>query len=403
MTDALAGIRVVEVGRFVTGPEASVLLADLGADVIKVEDPRHGDPFRHYGDGGYAPPFRSLNRNKRSVALDIASPEGLEILLDLISTADVVIENYRVGQADGWGWGYQTLRARFPRLVFCSISGFGSVGPYKDRPGYDTVGVAMSGLLSAFTDLKDPEPLNVSLADHLAGIYAAYGILAALQSRERTGRGQLVETSLLQSSVAFLAEYASTYFETGAIPSKGSRAKGAVAWAFVAGDGKPFVIHLSSPQKFWQGLANVVGHPEWVTDERYATAKARRANYDSLVTALREEFSRHSRVHWLGLLVEADVPCAALNGLNEVFDDPQVKALGLERTIKHPVMGDVHLVAPAITMSDSPPTWNLAPPMLGEHTEEVLASLGISTDRIEELRSAGRVRLADRDPIPVEH
>ena len=154
--DALAGLRVIDVGRFVTGPEAGVLLADLGADVIKVEDPRHGDPLRHYGEGGYAPPFRSLNRNKRSLAIDIATADGKQVLLDLIATADVVIENFRVGQATSWGWGYEQLHERFPRLIYCSISGFGQTGPYRDRPGYDTVGVALSGLLSAFVDLHDP-------------------------------------------------------------------------------------------------------------------------------------------------------------------------------------------------------------------------------------------------------
>jgi crotonobetainyl-CoA:carnitine CoA-transferase CaiB-like acyl-CoA transferase len=402
VTDALSGLRVIDVGRFVTGPEAGVLLADLGADVIKVEEPRHGDPFRHYGEGGYAPPFRSLNRNKRSLAVDIASDEGKQVLLELIATADVVIENFRVGQTASWGWGYEELKTRFPRLIYCSISGFGATGPYRDRPGYDTVGVAVSGLLSAFIDLEDPEPLNVSLADHLAGIYAAYGILAALQARERTGRGQLVETSLLQSSVAFLAEYASTYFDRGVVPKRGDRARGAVAWAFVAGDGKPFVIHLSSPVKFWRGLATVVGHPEWLTDARFATAKDRRANYDTLVAALRAEFALKPRAEWLDQLVAADVPCAAINSLDEVFEDPQVKALGLERTITHPVMGDVRLVAPAVNLSDTPATWSMAPPVLGEHSEQVLTELGFDAERISALALAGTVRLASSTGPPQE-
>jgi crotonobetainyl-CoA:carnitine CoA-transferase CaiB-like acyl-CoA transferase len=402
MSGALAGVRVIEVGRFVTGPEAGVLLADLGADVVKIEDPRHGDPFRHYGEGGYAPPFRSLNRNKRSVALDIASPQGREILLELIATADVLIENYRVGQAESWGWGYQALRERFPRLVYCSISGFGSSGPYRDRPGYDTVGVALSGLLSAFVDMAEPEPLNVSLADHLAGIYAGYGILAALHARERTGLGQLVETSLLQSCVAFLAEYASTYFDSGVIPVKGARARGAVAWAFVAGDGKPFVVHLSSPPKFWQGLASTVGHPEWLEDERFATAKARRANHPALAAALTEAFGTRPRHEWLTALVAADVPCAPLNNLAEVFEDPQVRALGLERTIRHPVMGDVRLVAPAVTLDRNPLIWEKAPPILGEDTASVLRELGRSDDAIAGLAAAGHIRIASEAGLPTE-
>jgi crotonobetainyl-CoA:carnitine CoA-transferase CaiB-like acyl-CoA transferase len=403
MSGALDGVRVIELGRFVTGPEAGVLLADLGADVVKVEDPRHGDPFRHYGEGGYAPPFRSLNRNKRSLALDIASPTGREILLELIATADILIENFRVGQAESWGWGYETLRERFPRLIYCSISGFGSVGPYRDRPGYDTVGVALSGLLSAFVDLADPEPLNVSLADHLAGIYAGYGILAALHARDRTGLGQQVETSLLQSSVAFLAEYASTYFDSGVIPVKGARARGSVAWAFVAEDGKPFVVHLSSPPKFWRGLATVVGHPEWLEDERFATAKARRANHPALAAALTEAFGTRPRHEWLTALVAADVPCAPLNNLAEVFEDPQVRALGLERTIRHPVMGDVRLVAPGVNLDRNPLIWEKAPPVLGEDTADVLRELGRSDHAIAELAAAGLIRVAGQAAPATEH
>lgn len=236
----------------------------------------------------------------------------------------------------------------------------------------------------------------------MAGIYAGYGILAALQARERTGRGQLVETSLLQSSVAFLAEYASTYFDRGVVPKRGDRARGAVAWAFVASDGKPFVIHLSSAAKFWEGLVKVVGHPEWLTDERYASAKTRRANYDSLVAELRAEVALKPRAEWLDVLVAADVPCAPLNSLDEVFDDPQVVALGLERTITHPVMGDVRLVAPAVNLSDTPLTWNTAPPVLGEHSEQVLAELGLDAERVADLERSGTVRVASRADRPRE-
>ena len=382
---AMSGIRIVEVGRFVTGPEAAVLLADLGAEVIKVESVEQGDPFRQWGAGGYAPNFCSLNRNKKSLALNFAVPEGLAVLLALLDTADVVIENFRPGQTERWGWGYATLAARNPRLIYCGISGFGRTGPYVDRPGYDTIGVAMSGLLSVLSDLEDPQPMGISLSDHLTGIYAAYGIMGALFARERTGVGQRVDTSLLQATVSFMSENIATYYTTGEVPTQAKRARGAGVWAFVAGDGKPFVIHLSSPSKFWESLAKVVGHPEWITDERFSSRGARRANYDELKALLGNEFKTNTREHWLDTLVNADVPCAPINTLEEVFADPQVNALGMHRTIIHPIKGPVELGAPGVSLSDTPLEWELAPPMLGEHSGSILESLGYDHDTIVKL------------------
>ena len=394
---ALSGVRVIEVGRYVSAPMASVMLSDLGAEVIKVEDPDGGDPFRGWSHSdGYSPNFRSLNRNKMSLALDVASDRGKDFLLRLLDDSDVLIENFRDGQTDRWGWGYEAVSARNPGIVYCSISGFGSVGPYRNRPGYDTVGQAMSGLLSVLTDMSSPEPMGISLADHLAGIYAAYGILAALISRFGTGRGQKVETSLLQATVAFQSENIANYFATGEVPTYDRRARTAGVWTLVAKDGKPFAVHLSTPAKFWQGFARVAGHPEWIDDPRFADRASRRANYDQLSLEVRAAFAKKNRDEWLKELEAIDVPCSALNDLSEVFDDAQVQALGMKRELNHPVMGRVELAGPGISLSGTPVSWELPPPLLGEHTEKLLGMIGCTESEIESLIESG---VASRERI----
>ena len=387
---ALSGIRVVEVGRYVSAPMASVLLADLGAQVIKIENPDGGDPFRGWShSSGYSPHFCSLNRNKLSLALDVAKSTGRDCLLKLLDDADVLIENFRVGQTDKWGWGYETVAERNPKIVYCSISGFGSVGPYRDRPGYDTVGQATSGLLSVLTDLQSPRSVGISLSDHLAGLYGAYGVLAALMARTITGIGQKVDTSLLQASVAFQSENIASYFANGEIPTFDRRAKSAGVWSLVAKDGKPFVVHLSSPAKFWQAFARVANHPEWIDDPRYIDQASRRLNYDQLEPAVKEAVSLKNRDEWLSELQAVDVPCAPLNDIGEVFEDPQVNALSMRRVLEHPLMGQVELAGPGINLSETPINWELPPPLLGEHTNEVLEMIGYSPNEIEELVTTG--------------
>lgn len=377
MRAALEGIRVVEVASYVTGPLAAVLLADLGADVVKIEEPERGDPFRAWGGGNYSPTFCSLNRNKKSVALDLRTGAGRAALLQLLDAADVLIENHRPDVANRLGFGYEAVRSRNPRLVYCSITGFGSTGPYRDRPGYDTIGQAMSGLLSLLTDLDHPAPVGISLADHLTGLYACYGILGALMARERTGEGQRVDTSLLQATVSFLGENAARYFATGQMPQRESRVHLAQVYAFTAGDGRPIVIHLSSPRKFWEQLTEAVGHPEWRDDPRFSTYRARQEHYRDLSAELAQVFTTAARAEWLERLSRHDVPCAPLNTLEEVFRDPQVQHLGLRTGIEHPSHGRVELVAPGVTLEKTPPAFRLPPPTLSEHTGEVLRAVGV--------------------------
>jgi crotonobetainyl-CoA:carnitine CoA-transferase CaiB-like acyl-CoA transferase len=373
MSAALDGITVIEVANYVSGPYAAMLLGDLGATVIKIEGPDGGDPFRGWGTVEYSATFGSLNRNKKSVVLDLKKAGDVEMLRGLIADADVLIQNFRPGTLERSGLGYDDLRDANPRLIYCAITGFGAEGPYRDYPGYDTVGQGMSGLLSLLTEMNDPKPMGISLSDHLAGIFACYGVLAALFARERTGRGQLVETSLLESTVAFLAENAANFFEgSGKPPSRATRTHQAQVFTFVAADEKPFVVHLSSPPKFWQGLLTATQAHRLGTDERFATRPARVRNYDALEAELKAVFRTQDRAVWLERLREDDVPCGPLNDFKEVFDDPQVELLGLRLTLPHPKRGSVTVVGSPVRLSDTPVTISAAAPELGSDTERYL-------------------------------
>ncbi len=372
MTTALEGITVLEFASYVSGPYAGMMLGDLGAEIIKVEDPKSGDPFRGWGAADYSATFGSVNRNKKSIILDLKSEEGVAAAIALAAEADVLIENFRPGTMDRLGLGYDTLSALNARLVYCSVTGFGGTGPYAKRPGYDTVGQAMGGLLSVLTDLEAPSGMGISLSDHLTGMMAAYGCLGALAARDRTGKGQRVETSLLTATLSFLGENAARYFEEGNIPNRKTRTQTAQVYSFVAGDDKPFVIHLSSPPKFWKGLCKVVGHEEWFDDDRFVDKAKRRTNYDELEALLAAVFKTKPREHWLDRLLEEDVPSAPIYTLDETLADPQVQHLDMVREVPHPKAGSVKLIESGIRMSDTPPEIRTAAPLHGEHTEEIL-------------------------------
>lgn len=371
MPGALHGVKVVEFASYVSGPYAGMLLADLGAEVIKIEAP-DGDPFRGWGRNKSSPHFESVNRNKKSVVLDLKTSEGRDVAYRLAASCDVLIENFRVGKLEALGLGYDRLRGTNPRLIYCSITGFGADGPYKDRPGYDTVGQALGGLLGLLTDFSKPLPMGVSLSDHLSGVFACYGVLAALYARERTGKGQRIGTSLLEATAFFIGENAAAYFEDGKVPSRATRTYAAQVYAFVAQDGLPFVIHLSSPQKFWAGLAKAVGREDWLSDPRFESISARRKNYDALQGALGPIFASRPRAHWLERLQAQDVPCAPINTLQEVFDDPQVRHLGLCQEVEHPKWGRKRLIRGPVRFEGTPVVAPSAAPSLGEHNAELL-------------------------------
>src|SRR5450631_2969812 len=309
MIDTLAGIRVVEQGTFITGPCAGMMLADLGADVIKVESPE-GDPYRAYQGGQYSPHFQAYNRNKRSLALDLKAARDHEQFEQLIREADVFIQNFRPGTAERLGAGVARLRQINPRLVYCSISGFGSSGPYRDRPSYDSVAQALSGFLSVVVDYRRPQFLGPALADAITGLYASYGILAALVQRGRSGHGGLVEVSMLEAMAHFAVEPFASFFALGQTPTSADRPRLAQAYILHTADERLIAIHLSSLEKFWQGLVAALDAPELQTDPRFSTRLGRIAEYESLRIELDARFSRQSLSHWVERLQQNDVPYA---------------------------------------------------------------------------------------------
>ncbi len=391
MAGALSGIKIIEAASYVTGPFASQLLADLGAEVIKIEEPKRGDPFRGWGERNYAATFCSLNRNKKSVTVDFRTDDGRDVLLELLAGADVFIQNFRPGVLDKRGLGFEDISKINAKLVYCSISGFGPKGPYRDMPGYDTIGQARSGLLSLLTDPGKPQGMGISFSDHLTGMYACYGVLGALMNRTLAGAGQHVETSLLRASVSFVSENAARYFDTGHVPRRKHRTTTAGVFAFEDEDGLAFVLHMSSPDKFWHGLFDVVGRPEWKQDPRFNNRKVRVENYDALNEQLAPIFRKGKREDWLRRLIEQDVPAAPINTLDEVFVDPQVRTYGFPIEVEHPKMGKMKLIGNAVDMSRTPPSIDRPPPVLGEHTEEILASLGYDSARIAALKNQGAI------------
>jgi formyl-CoA transferase len=293
---------------------------------------------------------------------------------------------------DRFGLGYEELQKANPNLVYCSISAFGQDGPDAGKPGYDTIGQAVSGLLGLLTDPEEPKPTGISLSDHITGFFACYGVLTALVRRFRGGGGQRVDTSLLRASVSFTGENAARYFSTNEIPTRQTRTHLAQAYAFKDHQARPFVVHLSSLQKFWVGLTDTINRPDLRDDPRFVDRSARVRNYEALHAILQAEFSNTDREEIVARLQEHDVPCAPINRLDEVFTDRQVQHLGMRQTVQHPVLGPIDLVGNAVSLSATPAAIRLPPPLLGEHTEQILAEIAYSKEEVQKLREQKIIR-----------
>jgi formyl-CoA transferase len=390
ISGALEGTTCIDVSGHVAGPYASSLLGDLGCEVIKVELPNGGDTHRGRNPKyeGYGPSFRALNRNKKSVTLDLRKNKGREILLNLLATADVLLENFRPPTRTSLGLDYDKLSKLNSKLIHCSISGYGQGGPYRDKPGFDTIGQALSGMMSLVTDLDDPKVAGVSFVDHSAGIFAAYGIMAALLARGKTGRGQFVDVSLLQAGIAFIESHVADYLNGGEAVSRENFPKGRI-YSLLDCDKKPFMIHLSGHNEAWEALLRAAELEILIGDPRFATRKHRTDGHDEIVRILREQFRKRSRTYWLPRLDSHGIPNAPINTIHEVFDDPQIKHIGIPKQITHAKMGTSNLVGSPINMSGTPPKFFRPAPLLGENTEEILTRLGYDGNAIKELRVNG--------------
>jgi crotonobetainyl-CoA:carnitine CoA-transferase CaiB-like acyl-CoA transferase len=370
----LRGVKIVEQGTFITGPCAGMMLADLGADVIKIESPG-GDPYRAYQGGLYSPHFQAYNRNKRSIVCDLKQPGDRELFERLVADADVYIQNFRPGTAEKLGAGAARLRELNPRLVYCSISGFGANGPYVERPSYDSVAQALSGFLSVVVDRDRPRFLGPALADAITGIYAALGVLGALLERAGTGRGKLVEVSMLEAMAHFAVEPFAAFFALGTVPTSSDRPRLAQAYILRTSDEKLIAIHLSSLEKFWQGLVKALDADELARDARFSERLSRIAHYEVLGEELDRRFRQRAQQEWCERLNANDVPFAPINGIDAVVEDPQVAHLGLIVPVSDAQQGGRDAVRPALQFDGERARAVSAAPLLDQHGALIRAAV----------------------------
>ena len=410
---ALPHIKVLDLSRVLAGPWCTQMLADMGADVVKVERPGEGDDTRHWGppflqdaqgnDTPHATYFTACNRNKRSVTIDMAKPEGQALIRQMAAQSDVVVENFKVGGLAKYGLDYDSLKALNPRLIYCSVTGFGQDGPYAERAGYDLMIQAMSGMMS-ITGNPDGTPgggplrVGVALTDLFTGVYACSAILAAIEVRHRTSQGQFIDMALLDVGMAILANQAAGFLNTGKVPQRqGNSHPSLVPYQSVATLDGAMLLAIGNDGQFAR-FCDAAGQPQWAQDPRYATNSLRVANRDTLIPQIEAITATQTTAQWVALLENKAVPCGPINALNEAFADEQVIARGLK--VNQPVapvnnkyhaIKSIASVASPLRMSDTPPVLHRPPPALGEHTDAVLADLGLDAKAITRLREQGVV------------
>ncbi len=391
----LDGIRIIDLTRVLAGPYCTMMLGDLGADIIKIEMPGRGDDTRHWGppfiDSGQSAYFLSANRNKRSLTLNLKSKKGQEILKSLIREGDVLVENFRTGTLAKWGLDYEALQAIRPGLIYCTITGYGYTGPYKDRPGYDFMVQAMGGFMSVTGSADgDPTRAGVAIADMATGMFASNAILASLVARQQTGKGQRIDMSLLDSQVALMSYAASNYLVSGERPGRyGNGHPNIVPYQEFQARDQQFAFAAGNDNQ-WGKFCTAVNHQSWITDARFVTNSDRLANRELLIGMLNELFATRDAADWMALCNEIGLPAAPINSLDQVFENPQVKARELQIKAEHPPAGTIPLAASPLRVDPHPPQVHYAPPLLGEHTDELLQSmLGFDAEKIANLREEG--------------
>ena len=402
---ALSHIRVLDLSRVLAGPWCAQNLADLGAEVIKVERPKSGDDTRHWGppfakdplgkDTSESAYYISINRNKKSITLDISTPEGQEIVRGLVEQSDVVIENYKVGQLAKYGLDYESLRAIKPNLIYCSITGFGQTGPYQHRAGYDFILQGMGGFMSITGEADHlpgggPQKAGVAIVDLFTGMYASSAILAAVIHRDRSGEGQYIDMALLDTQVAMLANISSNYLCSGVSPHRwGNAHPNVVPYQTFQTSDSWIIVAVGNDGQFRHFVK--AGDRELLADDpRFATNPARIEYRDALIPLLAAMVKEKTKVEWISHLESVGVPCGPINNLQEVFENEQVVARGIQLNMPHPTAGSMKLVASPMRLSKTPVTMRMPPPLLGEHTEEILsATLHYTYEQIAQLRSKG--------------
>ena len=404
MKGPLDGIKVFDLTRVLAGPHCTQILGDLGAEVIKVERPGSGDDTR-----GFAPPYQSddkgeqtsesayytgANRNKRSITINLSTSEGQALAKKLMADCDILVENFKTGTLERYGLGYDQLKSEFPRLIYCSVTGFGQTGPYAARPGYDGLIQAMGGVMS-LTGVPDGEPMKVAvpICDLMAGMYATVGILAAVRHQAETGEGQFIDIGMLDTHIGWLANQGMNYLATGENPDRiGNMHPNILPYQVMPTADGYIVLSVGNDPTF-ERFCKLAECEELLKDERFQTNAARVSNRDFVTETLNEITKKKSSEWWLTELEKEKIGCGPINNLDQVFADPHVKARDMVVEMDHPAMGNkpIKLIANPIKLSKTPPTYRKAPPLLGQHTDEILGEAGLSADEIAKLKEDGTV------------